>query len=531
MRLPDSERSRAVLIGTASYEDGSGFDQLPAVETNIALLSGILRDRTGIAERNIHTLLNPVDQRAIRAALRPAVDEAEDLLLFYFAGHGVWVPDSVGLTHSSSEFRDPEWSTLRFELVKNMLRESAASVKVAILDCCHSGNALKHAMAAEDPGLVLLDVSRVEGSFVLTATDGKRRWADARGTNGCTAFTGTLVDILRSSRSGDPEFMTMNVIYQRLQASHQGRNLPLPHASGRNSGESIALAWNRHDIHRAPGAILEHGRVFAGYEILSKVGGGGMSSVYAARDRDGLPRTVALKLVAGSSKLDREARNRFLREAEYNAMLDHPNILTVLARGEEAGQLWMSMPFVHGESVGSILRRERQIAPARAVRIVTEIASALDYAHQKRVLHLDVKSENIILRETNPEQALLVDFGIAAFLDDQNKSSPNLYATLSYAAPERMNGGHVDRRADCFSLGCVFFEMLTGELPYWGTSPYKLVSDYLPVPSVRNAQHLKVFDSVIASALANDPADRFSSCGALADAAREALRALPTDAQ
>lgn len=533
VRLPDSERSRAVLIGTATYEDDSGFDQLPAVAQNLTLLSELLCDRTGIAQRNVRTLLNPRDQRAIRAVLRPAVDEAEDLLLFYFAGHGVWVPDSVGLAHVSSEANDPEWSTLRFELVKSMLRESAASVKIAILDCCHSGNALKHAMAAEDPGLALMDVAQVEGSFVLTATDGRRRWADARGTNGCTAFTGTLIDILRAGRSDDPEYMTMSHIYQRLRTSLKARNLPPPQASGRNSADSIALAQNgpSKSHQDSPTGAPQPGRIFAGYRMLELSGAGGMSQVYRALDRDGLPREVALKLVR-SFNFDREARNRFLREAELVAMLDHPNIVTVFARGEEGGQLWIAMQYVSGPSVAQVLSQSGPIAPARAVQIIAEIAAALDHTHRNGVLHLDVKPANILLTRAEPERAMLTDFGIATSLEDQLQGDSGIAATYGYVAPERLSLNAVDHRADGYSLGCTLFEMLTAELPYPGDIASMMSrhnTALIPLPSERNIQLPEAFDSVIATALAKDPTARFASCGALAEAAREALLSVPND--
>ncbi|MFE3986542.1 caspase domain-containing protein [Nocardia tengchongensis] len=229
-----------VLIGSAAYAEDSGLEPLNAVQENLRLLAEVLQIRTGIAAANIHVLLNPKDQMEFLAALRPAAQEAEDLLLFYFAGHGIWLPDSVGLAHMTTRSEHPEWSTVDYGLVRKELLESGARVKVSILDCCNSGNALKFSMGP-NPSAALEYRAQITGSYVLTATDARKPWADARGTNGCTAFTGALIDILREPQGEDPEYLTMERLYAKLRNNLKGRNLPVPQASGRNTAGSLAL--------------------------------------------------------------------------------------------------------------------------------------------------------------------------------------------------------------------------------------------------------------------------------------------------
>lgn len=164
---------------------------------------------------------------------------------------------------------------------------------------------------------------------------------------------------------------------------------------------------------------LSPGTVFAGYTIERPLGVGGMGSVYlAAHPR--IPRKIALKVLHSSLAHDPHASVLFEREADHAARLDHPNIVSVLDRGCEDGQLWIAMQYVAGSNASEAVARER-LEPARAVHIIGEIAKALDYAHENGVLHRDVKPANMLLEESNPGRpgrVLLTDFGIAKALTD-----------------------------------------------------------------------------------------------------------------
>ncbi|MBH0779586.1 serine/threonine-protein kinase [Nocardia bovistercoris] len=269
------------------------------------------------------------------------------------------------------------------------------------------------------------------------------------------------------------------------------------------------------------GSALVPGRIFAGYRIERLLGAGGMGEVYLAHDR-GLPRFVALKVLTRAVGEDEDAHRRFQREADMVARLSHPNIVTVHARGDEDGRPWISMAYVDGADLGAVLARG-PMAPERAVRIALAAADALAHAHDVGVLHRDVKPANILLTRGPAERALLTDFGIAKHLEDSVvlTRTNEVYASFQYTAPERLDfGAPVDRRADVYSLGCTFYHMLTGEIPYPGGNAAQLMHGHLhrpaPRPSARNPLVPEAFDAVVARALAKDPEDRYPDCARFA---------------
>ncbi|APA98989.1 serine/threonine-protein kinase [Nocardia seriolae] len=269
---------------------------------------------------------------------------------------------------------------------------------------------------------------------------------------------------------------------------------------------------------------------FAGYRIERMLGSGGMGEVYLAHDRD-LPRFVALKLLNRVASDDDETRRRFLREANIIARLSHPNIVTIYARGEEQGQLWLAMAYVDGSDLSAELLAG-PLEPQRAAAITADVARALDYAHDAGVLHRDVKPANILLTAQPREWALLSDFGIAQSNHEVRGITENgeVMASFQYTAPERFHGGaRVDRRADVYSLGCTLFEMLTGAPPYADSDLPRLIYGHVSaaVPSVRalNPALPAALDPILARAMAKNPGHRFATCTELSAAVTEALAA------
>lgn len=253
-----------------------------------------------------------------------------------------------------------------------------------------------------------------------------------------------------------------------------------------------------------------------------------MGEVYLARDRD-LPRFVALKLLNRVASDDDETRQRFLREANIIARLSHPNIVTIYARGEEQGQLWLAMAYVDGSDLAAELL-DGPLELGRAAAITADLARALDYAHEAGVLHRDVKPANILLTAQPREWALLTDFGIAESRHEVRGITENgeVVASFQYTAPERFNGeARVDRRADVYSLGCTLFEMLTGAPPFADTDLPRLIYRHVkaPVPSVRerNPALPAALDPVLARAMAKNPRARFATCTELSAAVNEAI--------
>jgi Protein kinase domain len=270
---------------------------------------------------------------------------------------------------------------------------------------------------------------------------------------------------------------------------------------------------------------LEVGQVFAGYTILRVLGSGGMGQVYLA-SHPRLPREDALKVLPPELTGDPEFRARFVREADLAAGLSHPHIVRVHDRGEEDGQFWISMAYVPGTDVGRLLRESYPggmpldvVAP-----IIAAVASALDYAHHRGLLHRDVKPANILLTDPDGQarRVFLADFGIARRIDDATGlTATNMtVGTAAYAAPEQLKGEPIDGRADQYALACTAFHLLTGAQPYVDSNPAVVISQHINAPSPSIGTHrpeLAGLDRVFATAMAKDPAGRFGSCGEFAD--------------
>ncbi len=275
--------------------------------------------------------------------------------------------------------------------------------------------------------------------------------------------------------------------------------------------------------------MLSPGSIFAGYQIERVLGGGGMGTVYLARNPD-LPRSEALKVLNAELSSDEDFRARFIREAEVASALDHPNIVSIHQRGEFEGQLWIAMQFVDGTDANAALKAGT-MTPARAAHILGEVAKALDYAHQRGVVHRDIKPANFLLSgPIGPdERVLLGDFGIARAFDDAALTTTgSVTATVAYAAPEVLAGQPFDGRADLYSLACSLFRLLTGRVPYPtadGSAAVIAAHLHAPPPKVTDlVPSLSAqMDQVIATAMAKEPSRRYASARAFADAATEAL--------
>lgn len=270
--------------------------------------------------------------------------------------------------------------------------------------------------------------------------------------------------------------------------------------------------------------------MLGGYRIARLLGAGGMGAVYLA-SHPSLPRYVALKVLSAELSRDPDFRARFQREADVAASLDHPNIVAVYDRGQTTdGQLWIAMQFVDGTDADAALRAGT-MTPERAVHIVAAVATALDHAHSRTVVHRDVKPANFLLSGPADagERVLLGDFGIARALDDVGLTvTGSVMATVAYAAPEVLAGQPFDGRADIYSLGCTLFRLLTGKPPYPATNGMAAVMmAHLQAPPPRVTDIVPslppALDAVIAGAMAKDPAARFGTATALAAAAQAAL--------
>jgi tRNA A-37 threonylcarbamoyl transferase component Bud32 len=277
-------------------------------------------------------------------------------------------------------------------------------------------------------------------------------------------------------------------------------------------------------------AAVRAGTVVGDFRVMSLTGEGAMGTVYLAEDVTN-GRRVALKLLAPELARDERFRQRFLRESQVVASLDHPHIVPTVGAGEKDGFLYLAMAYVDGSDLREVLRRERRLEPERAVELIAQVADALDAAHAAGLVHRDVKPGNILVAgDSDGERAYVCDFGLARHVSSVSSltGERGFVGTIDYVPPEQIEGGTIDRRADVYSLGCVLYECLAGERPFDRDSELAVVFAHLNEPPPRlsdlRPELPDAFDDVFATALAKSPDDRYSSCGELAEAARAVLR-------
>jgi hypothetical protein len=268
------------------------------------------------------------------------------------------------------------------------------------------------------------------------------------------------------------------------------------------------------------------GSDFLGYRIEELLGRGGMGVVYRAYDLR-LKRPVALKLVAPSLARDERFRERFARESELVMSLEHPNVVPIYDAGDVDGRVYLAMRLVDGSDIGTLLRAEGALEPARAIAICAQIAAALDAAHASGLVHRDVKPSNVLL--DGSDHVYLADFGLTRRLDDEERpvGEDRSLGTPAYLAPEQLEGGPVDGSADLYSLGCLLYECLTGEVVFPRGSRLAVawahLEDEPPKPSRAQPELPASIDAIVGQALAKEPGQRYASCGALVGAAGQAL--------
>ena len=263
------------------------------------------------------------------------------------------------------------------------------------------------------------------------------------------------------------------------------------------------------------------GHRIAGYELLGELGRGGMAVVYRARDLR-LDRIVAVKLLAPELARDETFRKRFAAESHAAAAIDHPHIIPVFEAGESEGILYIAMRYVRGRDLRALLDRQGPLSVGQAVRITTQVASALDAAHAEGLVHRDVKPGNILVAEgtdhEHPEHVYLTDFGLTKkSLSLSGLTTVGQFVgTVDYVAPEQISGKAVDGRCDVFSLGCVVYEALTGEPPLRREDDMATLWAHLheparPVAEVRPGLPAGL-DAVFDTVLAKNADDRYDSC-------------------
>ena len=249
------------------------------------------------------------------------------------------------------------------------------------------------------------------------------------------------------------------------------------------------------------------------YRIEERLGSGGMAEVFRGFDTV-LSRPVAIKILAPRFASDPSFVDRFRREAQAAARLNHPNVVGVYDTGSDDGTHYIVMEFVEGRTLADFLAKGGSLPPLKAVEIAEHIADALQAAHEQGVIHRDVKSANVMV--TREGTVKVMDFGIARMAEgDDVTQTAAVLGTASYLSPEQAQGRKVDARSDIYSLGIVLYEMLTGGVPFVGETAvavaYKHVQETPPLPSTKNPEVPAALDAVVMRALAKNPANRYPS--------------------
>jgi tetratricopeptide (TPR) repeat protein len=274
------------------------------------------------------------------------------------------------------------------------------------------------------------------------------------------------------------------------------------------------------------------GATFGKYQIVERLGRGGMADVYRAY-QPGMDRYVAIKIMHAHLSEDPDFITRFKREAQSVGALRHPNIVQVIDFDSQDDEYYMVMEYIKGDTLKTLLKQRGALPLDEALDLLIKLADAVAYAHSQGMIHRDIKPANVLM--SGPHNPVLTDFGIARILTATGLTASGLaIGTPAYISPEAGRGEKVDERADIYSLGIVLYEMLTGVVPYDADTPYavilKHINDPLPGPRQRIPDLPESVEQIILKALAKNRNDRFQSAAEFRDALQEAKDSLPAEA-
>src|SRR5713101_608853 len=291
-----------------------------------------------------------------------------------------------------------------------------------------------------------------------------------------------------------------------------------PTDSGQKAGWSAATPVRPSSDAAAKGQLKPGSVLAERYEILQLLGQGGMGAVYKARDNE-LDRIVALKLIRSELAKNPEVLRRFKQELILARQVTHKNVIRIFDLGQSDGIKFITMDFVEGQDLRSLLLEKGKLAPEQAARIMLQICRALEAAHAEGVIHRDLKPQNIMLDASG--RVYVMDFGIArsAYLPGMTQTGA-LIGTPEYMSPEQGRGEKLTERSDIFSLGIIFYELLTGKSPYYSDTPlatlWKRMQEKATPPVVVDPTLPQALSGIVVKALEIEPEERFASAREMA---------------
>jgi len=261
------------------------------------------------------------------------------------------------------------------------------------------------------------------------------------------------------------------------------------------------------------------------YEIMEKIGGGGMALVYKARCRL-LNRFVAIKVLRPEFTEDEEFVKKFRREAQSAASLSHPNIVGIYDVGTENDNYYIVMEYIKGQTLKELIKSKGTLGVEYATNIAIQICYALDHAHKNHIVHRDIKSHNILIREDNSVK--VTDFGIARAVSSSTiTNTGNVIGSVHYFSPEQARGGYTDEKSDIYSLGVVMYEMLTGRLPFEGESPIAVALKHIqeePVPPSKIVPRIpRAVEAILLKCMEKEVSKRYNSASEIINDLRQSL--------
>jgi beta-lactam-binding protein with PASTA domain/predicted Ser/Thr protein kinase len=261
------------------------------------------------------------------------------------------------------------------------------------------------------------------------------------------------------------------------------------------------------------------------YEILEKIGGGGMALVYKAKCRL-LNRFVAIKVLRPEFTEDEEFVKKFKREAQSAASLSHPNIVGIYDVGTENNNYYIVMEYIKGQTLKELIKSKGTLGIEYATNIAIQICYALDHAHKNHIVHRDIKSHNILIREDNSVK--VTDFGIARAVSSSTiTNTGNVIGSVHYFSPEQARGGYTDEKSDIYSLGVVMYEMITGRLPFEGDSPIAVALKHIqeePVPPSKLSNRVqRAIEAIILKCMEKEVSKRYNTTAEIINDLRQSL--------